>query len=55
MSETEDYPGPSKKQPEKQGQDPHGRASEDMVKPSSQPKPDPKKDKVAEPRHEGAK
>jgi hypothetical protein len=48
MSETEDYPGPTHRQPEKQGQDPRGRADEDMVKPASNPKPEPKKDKVVE-------
>jgi hypothetical protein len=48
MSETEDYPGPTHRQPEKQGQDPRGRADEDIVKPVANPKPDPKKDKVVE-------
>jgi hypothetical protein len=48
MSETEDYPGPTQHQPEKQGQDPRGRADEDMVKPFEKPKPDSKKDKVVE-------
>jgi hypothetical protein len=50
MSETEDYPGPSQRHPEKQGQDPLGRADEDMVKPPAKPKPDSQKDKVVESR-----
>jgi hypothetical protein len=49
MSETEDYPGPSKRQPEKEGQDPRGRTDEGMVKPPAKPEPDPKKDKAVEP------
>ena len=49
MSETEDYPGPSQKQPEKEGQE-KGRANEHMVKPTERPKPHPKADKVVEPR-----
>ena len=51
MSETEDYPGPSQKQPEKEGQE-QGRANEHMVKPTERPKPHPKTDKVVEPRRE---
>ena len=50
MSETEDYPGPSQQHPEKEGQDPGGRANEQMVKPTERTKPAPKTDKVAEPR-----
>jgi hypothetical protein len=50
MSETEDYPGPSHQHPEKEGQDPGGRANEQMVKPTERTKPAPKTDKVAEPR-----
>jgi len=33
MSDSEDYPGPTQQQPEKQGQPPSGRADEAMVKP----------------------
>jgi hypothetical protein len=46
MSDTEDYPGPSHGHPEKKGQDPRGRANEDMTKPSSRPLPE----KVQRPR-----
>jgi hypothetical protein len=49
MSDTEDYPGPTQRHPEKQGQDPRGRADEHMVKPPSKPEPDAKKDKTVEP------
>jgi hypothetical protein len=38
MSDVEDYPGPSR-HPEKQGQDPRGRADEGMVKPPVSPNP----------------
>ena len=37
MSDSEDYPGPSHDQPEKEGQDPRGRADEEMVKPPERP------------------
>jgi hypothetical protein len=37
MSDTEDYPGPTQNQPDKEGQDPRGRADEEMVKPPAQP------------------
>jgi hypothetical protein len=37
MSDTEDYPGPTQNQPDKEGQDPRGRADEDMVKPPARP------------------
>jgi Family of unknown function (DUF6496) len=40
---TDDYPGPSDNHPEKEGQDPRGRADEEMVKPSSRPKAERKK------------
>jgi hypothetical protein len=43
MSGTEDYPGPTINHPEKEGQDPRGRADEGMVKPPSRPKPERKK------------
>jgi hypothetical protein len=43
MSDTEDYPGPSHNHPEKEGQDPAGRADEGMVKPPSRPEMDSKK------------
>jgi len=51
MSETEDYPGPSHKHPEKEGQDPGGRANEHMVKPTEKSKPHSKADKAAGSRH----
>jgi hypothetical protein len=38
MSDVEDYPGPSR-QPVKQGQNPHGRADQGMVKPPLNPGP----------------
>ena len=37
MSDTEDYPGPSEDQPEKEGQDPRGKADERTVKPPARP------------------
>jgi hypothetical protein len=40
MSDTEDYPGPTHKQPDKEGQDLRGRADEDMVKPPARPESD---------------
>ena len=40
MSDTEDYPGPTHDHPEKQGQNPGGRADEEMVKPPAKPLPD---------------
>jgi hypothetical protein len=43
MSEMEDYPGPSQSHPEKEGQDPRGRADEEMVKPPAQPEANTKK------------
>jgi hypothetical protein len=39
MSDTEDYPGPSHGHAEKKGQDPRGRANQDMVKPAARPLP----------------
>jgi hypothetical protein len=45
MSDTEDYPGPTRGHPEKQGQDPRGRAKEDMVKPPAKPRPESVKEK----------
>ena len=44
MSDTEDYPGPSQDQPDKEGQDPGGRADEDMVKPPARPETGKKKE-----------
>jgi hypothetical protein len=51
MSDTEDYPGPSKGSPEKKGQgaDPGGRAGKKMVKPAK-PKAKSKKERT-QPRH----
>jgi hypothetical protein len=43
MSDVEDYPGPSRNHPEKNGQDPEGRADEEMVKPPVSPEPKKKK------------
>jgi len=43
MSETEDYPGPTQDQPDKEGQDPRGRADEEMVKPPAEPETEKKK------------
>jgi hypothetical protein len=37
MSDTEDYPGPTQNQPEKDGQNPLGKADENMVKPPAKP------------------
>jgi hypothetical protein len=51
MSDTEDYPGPSQSHPEKQGQDPRGRANEEMVKPTAPPKPVSAKKKVRRSKH----
>jgi hypothetical protein len=39
MSDTEDYPGPSYGHSEKKGQDPRGRANEDMTKPAARINP----------------
>jgi hypothetical protein len=38
MSDTEDYPGPSRDQPEKEGKDSVSQADEEMVKPPAKPK-----------------
>jgi hypothetical protein len=48
MSDTEDYPGPSRDHPEKQGQNPRGqgRANEEMVKPPAKPQPESVKEKA---------
>jgi len=46
MSDTEDYPGPSRDHPEKQGQHPRGRADEEMVKPPRNPQPESGKEKA---------
>jgi hypothetical protein len=46
MNETEDYPGPTQGHPDKQGQDPKGRADEDMVKPPARPETDTKQKKT---------
>jgi hypothetical protein len=43
MSDTEDYPGPTKNQPDKKGQDPRDRADEKMVKPPARPQTETKK------------
>jgi hypothetical protein len=51
MSEMEDYPGPTQNHPEKQGQDPRGRADEEMVKPTAPPEPDVKKKRVRRPKN----
>jgi hypothetical protein len=51
MSDTEDYPGPSQNHPEKEGQDPRGRANEEMVKPTARPEPGTKKKKVRRAKH----
>jgi hypothetical protein len=45
MSDTEDYPGPTHQHPDKEGQDPRGRADEDMVKPPARPEAEKKEDK----------
>ncbi|HEX3443470.1 MAG TPA: hypothetical protein VHS80_02065 [Chthoniobacterales bacterium] len=39
MSDIEDYPGPSRNHPEKEGQDDEIRADEEMVKPPARPGP----------------
>jgi hypothetical protein len=44
MSDTEDYPGPTQDQPDKEGQDPRGRADEEMVKPPAKPETERKKE-----------
>jgi hypothetical protein len=49
MSDSEDYPGPSQT-PEKQGQDPRGRANEEMVKPTAPPEPVSEKKRVRRPK-----
>ena len=49
MSDTEDYPGPTKNHPDKEGSDPRGRADEGMVQPPARPEPAPKKDAVVVP------
>jgi hypothetical protein len=43
VSDVEDYPGPSHKHPEKQGQPHEGRADDEMVKPPGRPQLDKKK------------
>ena len=43
MSDTEDYPGPTTNQPEKDGQDPRSRTDEEMVKPQARPETKTKK------------
>jgi hypothetical protein len=50
MNETEDYPGPTHGHPDKQGQDPKGRADEGMVKPPAQPMPETGEEKAPHPR-----
>ena len=47
MNDTEDYPGPTHNHPDKQGQDPKGRADEDMVKPPARPETETEEKKVA--------
>ena len=49
MNETEDYPGPTHGQPDKQGQDPKGRADEGMVKPPAQPQTETEQKKAPRP------
>jgi hypothetical protein len=49
MNETEDYPGPTHGHPDKQGQDPKGRADEGMVKPPAEPKPETEEKKAPRP------
>jgi hypothetical protein len=49
MNDTEDYPGPTHGHPDKEGQDPRGRADEDMVKPPAQPKTQTEGKKAARP------
>lgn len=49
MNETEDYPGPTHGHPDKQGQDPKGRADEGMVKPPAQPMPEKEEEKAPRP------
>jgi hypothetical protein len=44
MSDIEDYPGPTQNQPDKEGQDPRGRADEEMVKPPAKPETEKKKE-----------
>jgi hypothetical protein len=46
MSETEDYPGPSRDQPEKEGQEAPARTDEEMVKPPAKTEVEAKKDRV---------
>jgi hypothetical protein len=48
MSDAEDYPGPSD-DPAKKGQDPHGRATEKMVKPPADGKPEQEKPRKQKP------
>jgi len=43
---TEDYPGPSNNHPEREEQNPPGRADEGMVKPPARPRGGAKKEKV---------
>ena len=52
MNETEDYPGPTHGHPDKQGQDPKGRADEGMVKPPAQPMPETEEEKAPRPQRE---
>jgi hypothetical protein len=49
MSDTEDYPGPSRNLPEKEGKDSVAQADEEMVKPPARPKVDSKKAKKIRP------
>jgi hypothetical protein len=49
MSDTEDYPGPSQDQPEKDGQDPRGKADEGMVKPPARPEKQSKEKQTPQP------
>jgi hypothetical protein len=44
MSDTEDYPGPSKDHPEKQGREGIENADENMVRPPARPEDDPKRE-----------
>lgn len=46
MTETEDYPGPTQNQPEKEGQEAPARTDEEMVKPPAKPEVESKEEKA---------
>lgn len=52
MSDTEDYPGPSRNHPEKEGKDSVDQADEEMVKPPAKPEVGSKKEKGVRPKLE---